>query len=87
MHNQLRAIYNRILEFEALAARIHEEAVAEREARVARMAAHTREGEYGTLGEGWIFSKNKIGSAKAQLRIVCQSMIRTFLFQLACSPD
>ena len=51
VHNQLRAIYDRILEFEAVAARIHEEAVAELEARVARegrVAARTREGEYGT---------------------------------------
>ena len=63
-----------------------------------RVTARTREGKYGTSGEEErregerrrLFSKNKIGSAKAQLRIVSQSygdMVRTFLFQLACSPD
>jgi len=37
-----------------------------------------------------MYNKSKLGSAKAQLRIVSQSygdMVRTFLFQLTCSND
>ena len=51
----MRANYNKILEFDAVASGIYEEAVVEWEARVARegkMAARTREGDYGTLGRG-----------------------------------
>jgi len=98
---QLRAIYDRILEFQAVAGRIHQEAVVEWDARQARVAvseARSRGGEFGVTEEEEgrdkdrrrMYSKSKLGSAKAQLRIVSQSygdMVRTFLFQLTCSHD
>jgi|ERR1712059_34986 len=101
MGNQLRAIYDRILEFQNVANRIHDEAMAEWDARQTSsllVRARTEEGEYGTSEERErmdrerrrVYTKNKLASAKAQLRIVTQSygdMVRTFLFQLACSHD
>merc|ERR1712098_725962 len=58
----------------------------------------TKSGDYGTTEQmdiqdrerKKIYVKNKLGSARAQLRIVSQSygdMVRTFLFQLTCSHD
>jgi len=99
--NQLRAIYDRILEFQTIANRIHDDAVAEWDARHTRnllINAKTKAGGYGTTDQidqqdrerKKTYIKNKLGSARAQLRIVSQSygdMVRTFLFQLTCSHD
>jgi len=98
---QLRAIYDRILEFQTVANRIHEEAVVEwdaRQARVALMEARSRGGDYGVTEESEekdkerrrVYTRSKLPSVKAQLRIVSQSygdMVKTFLFQLTSSND
>merc|ERR1711936_73344 len=98
---QLRAIYDRILEFQTIANRIHDDAMAEWDARQTRsllINSKTKSGGYGTTEQmdnqdkdrRKVYVKNKLGSAKAQLRIVSQSygdMVRTFLYQLTCSHD
>merc|ERR1712142_449596 len=98
---QLRAIYDRILEFQTIANRIYDDAVAEWDARQTRRLLidnKTESGGYGTSAtleeqdkeRRKTYSKNKLGSARAQLRIVSQSygdMVKTFLFQLTCSHD
>jgi len=98
---QLRAIYDRILEFQTIANRIHDDAVAEWDARQTRnllINSKSKSGGYGTTEQmdtqdrdrRKVYTKNKLGSARAQLRIVSQSygdMVRTFLFQLTCSHD
>jgi len=98
---QLRAIYDRILEFQTIANRIYDDAVAEWDARQTRRLLidnKTEAGGYGTSAtleeqdkeRRKAYAKNKLGSARAQLRIVSQSygdMVKTFLFQLTCSHD
>jgi len=98
---QLRAIYDRILEFQGIQERLYEDTIAEVEARKARevrVTSKTNKGEYGTSAEAEAkdaersktYLKSKLASSKAQLRIVSQSyqdMVRTFLFQLTCSND
>jgi len=77
---QLRAIYDRILEFQAVAGRIHQEAVVEWDARQARTAlteARTRGGDFGVTEEAEardrerrrMYNKSKLGSAKAAPRL------------------
>jgi gamma-tubulin complex component 3 len=75
--------------------------VAEWDARQTRsllIISKTKGGGYGTTEQmdtqdrdrRKVYTKNKLGSARAQLRIVSQSygdMVRTFLFQLTCSND
>lgn len=101
MLTQLRAIYDRILEFQGIQDRLHEESAAEFESRLAReraIQAKTTKGGYGTSADLELqdeerrksYAKSKLGSLKAQLKIVSQSyqdMVRTFLFQLTCSND
>jgi len=98
---QLRAIYDRILEFQTIANRIHDDATAEWDARRTRrllINSKTNSGGYGTTEQmdnqdkdrRNVYVKSKLGSVRAQLRIVSQSygdMVRTFLFQLTCSHD
>jgi len=98
---QLRAIYDRILEFQTIANKIHDDAMAEWDARQTRsllINSKTKSGGYGTTDHldnqdkdrRKVYVKNKLGSTKAQLRIVSQSygdMVRTFLYQLTCSHD
>jgi len=98
---QLRAIYDRILEFQAIANRIHDDAVEEWEARQTRqllMDSATRAGEYGTTeaeeksdkDRRKTYTRTKLGSVRAQLKIVSQSygdMVKTFLCQLTSSSD
>ncbi|XP_023329141.1 gamma-tubulin complex component 3 homolog [Eurytemora carolleeae] len=101
IRNQLRTIYDRILEFQNIQEKLYQEAVSEIESRhtyEALVAARTGTGEYGTDQEQENketdrrkeFIKGKLGAAKANLRIVSlsyQDMVRTFLFQLTCSND
>jgi len=98
---QLRAIYDRILEFQTVANRIHEDAVEEWDARQTRQLlidSATGAGGYGTTEEQEVedkerrrvYVRSKLGSARAQLKIVSQSygdMVKTFLYQLTCSND
>jgi len=101
MRNQLRTIYDRILEFQSIQEKLYQDTVAELEARHASEAlisVRTEAGGYGTTETEQIkererrrdFVKSKLGEAKANLRIVSlsyQDMVRTFLFQLTCSND
>lgn len=101
MRNQLRTIYDRILEFQSIQEKLYQDTVAELEARHACEALillRTEAGGYGTSEVDQIkerdrrkdFVKCKLGEAKANLRIVSlsyQDMVRTFLFQLTCSND
>merc|ERR1719187_1544110 len=98
---QLRAIYDRILEFQGIQDRFYEDTMSEVESRKARdagVAGRTARGGYGTSHEleaaeadrRRSYQKNRLSCTKAQLRIVSQSyqdMVRTFLFQLTCSND
>jgi len=98
---QLRAIYDRILEFQTIANRIHDDALEEWEARQTRqlmMDSATRAGEYGTTeaeeksdkDRRKNYTRTKLGSVRAQLKIVSQSygdMVKTFLCQLTSSHD
>jgi len=99
--DQLRAIYDRILEFQTVANRIHDDAVEEWDARQTRQLlidSATGAGEYGTTEEKElqdkerrrVYARNKLGSVRAQLKIVSQSygdMVKAFLYQLTCSND
>jgi len=101
MRNQLRTIYDRILEFQNITDKLHADTIAELEARhtaAALVSLRTKEGMYGTDQEQELtdnnrkkeFTRSKLASAKANLRIVSlsyQDMVRTFLFQLTCSND
>jgi len=98
---QLRAIYDRILEFQNIANRMHDNAMEEWEARQTRQLlvdSATKAGGYGTSEKEEKedrerkrnFAKTKLGAVRAQLKIVSQSygdMVRTFLYQLTSSND
>merc|ERR1719414_791127 len=84
MRNQLRTIYDRILEFQNIADRLHTDTIAEVEARqsaTALVSLRTEEGQYGTNQEQEQadanrrkeFIRSKLASAKANLRIVSLS--------------
>jgi len=101
IRNQLRTIYDRILEFQNIQEKLYQDTVAELEARHTMdelIRLRTQSGEYGTYEEEQIkdadrrkdFVKCKLAGAKANLRIVSlsyQDMVRTFLFQLTSSND
>ena len=98
---QLRAIYDRIIEFQGIQNNMYVAAVAEAEARRADEAAireNQKRGRYGlsqqeedeSKARSREFARVKLQSMKSQLKIVSQSyqdMVRTFLLQLACSQD
>ncbi len=99
--NQLRAIYDRILEFQAIQNRLYVASTSEAEARLEQREAlrrRERAGQYGTTAEEEdrarrrrrAFEKQTLAGLKSQLKIVSQSyqdMVRTFLLQLAVSGD
>eukprot|EP00095_Tigriopus_kingsejongensis_P010994 maker-scaffold281_size224178-snap-gene-1.36 protein:Tk10994 transcript:maker-scaffold281_size224178-snap-gene-1.36-mRNA-1 annotation:"gamma-tubulin complex component 3" len=98
---QLRAIYDRILEFHAIQNRLYAASVSEVEARLSDQAAiqkNQRAGQYGlTMAEEQVqkarkreFLKVTLPHLKSQLKIVSQSyqdMVRTFLLQLTCNAN
>ena len=98
---QLRAIYDRILEFQNIQNKLYLAAVTEVEARKAfddQIAAKGARGTYGLtradeqkdLKRRHEFVRVILPNIEAQLKIVSQSyqdMVRTFLLQLACSQD
>jgi gamma-tubulin complex component 3 len=96
----LRAIYDRILEFQSILSRLYVAAIAEAEARfedanLVRQRERSR--EYGTNAEQESLVRIRklefsetIKEMKSQMKIVSQSyqdMVRTFLLQLAVSGD
>ena len=98
---QLRAIYDRIIEFKGIQDKLYMAGVGELEARAAdemRLRMRERKGHYGnSVAEEETqkerirtFNKIILQNLKSQLKIVSQSyqdMVRTFLLQLACSQD
>ena len=69
-----------------------------RQTRQLQVESATKAGGYGTSEKDEkedkerrrVFSKTKLGTVRAQLKIVSQSygdMVRTFLYQLTCSND
>lgn len=98
---QMRAIYDRIVEFDAIQLRLYAAGMAELEARRAhetQIAARSRKGQYGITQEvedadlqrRHTFAVETMPKLETQLKIVSQSyqdMVRTFLLQLTCSQD
>ena len=98
---QLRAIYDRIVEFQNIQNKLYLEAVAESEARRSlddEINARTKRGQYGITNieerrekkRRDEFSKTILPEIEAKLKIVSQSyqdMVKTFLLQLSCSQD
>lgn len=98
---QLRAIYDRILEFQSIQNKLYLAAVAETEARKSHESEVSARGARGTYGltraeeqrdlkRRHEFVRGILPNLEAQLKIVSQSyqdMVRTFLLQLACSQD
>jgi len=98
---QLRAIYDRIVEFQNIQNKLYLEAVAELEARRSHedeINSRTRRGQYGITNQEERrekrrkeeFSKTVLPKIEAELKIVSQSyqdMVKTFLLQLSCSQD
>jgi len=98
---QLRAIYDRILEFQGIQSRLYAAASTEAEARMEEaetLRRRGRAGHYGITAEEEesmkrrkrAFTRTTLSAIKSQLKIVSQSyqdMVRTFLLQLAESGD
>ena len=98
---QLRAIYDRILEFNGIQNKLYVAAVSEVEARQSHREAIRRKGRAGEYGltsadedrerrRARDFSHHTLNGIKSQLKIVSQSyqdMLRTFLVQLASNND
>jgi len=101
MRNQLRTVYDRILEYQNLLDKLYLDCVMEVESRhshTSRLRARTQAGDYGTTqteenkeaDRRRQFVKTKLAAAKANLRIISlsyQDMVRTFLLQLTCSHE
>ncbi len=99
--SQLRAIYDRIVEFEAVQSRLDVVASEEADARrnyEAKIQSRSQKGKYGITqqeedqeGERRdIFISDTIPKLETQMKIVSQSyqdMVRTFLLQLTVSQD
>lgn len=98
---QLRAIYDRILEFQSIQNKMQTAAIAEAESRRADEATlrrNERAGQYGLTSADEQMQKSRkrefvkvtLPHLKSQLKIVSQSyqdMVRTFLLQLTCSQN
>ena len=98
---QLRAIYDRIVEFQNIQNKLYLEAVAELEARRSHedeIESRSRQKQFGLTSREeqretrrkQEFAKVILPGIEAQLRIVSQSyqdMVKTFLLQLSCSQD
>ena len=98
---QLRAIYDRIVEYQSIQNKLYLEAVAEQEARRSHedeIVARTKKGHYGLtkteehreMRRRQEFVKTILPGIEAKLKIVSQSyqdMVKTFLLQLSCSQD
>ena len=99
--DQLRAIYDRIVEFQHIQNKLYLAAVAETEARRAHedeIALRSRRGQYGITSKEELqetkrrqeFAKVTLPGIETKFKIVSQSyqdMVRTFLLQLTCSQD
>jgi gamma-tubulin complex component 3 len=98
---QLRAIYDRIVEFQNIQNKLYLEAVSEIEARRSHddeINSRTKRGQYGLtqneekreMRRRQEFAKTILPDIEAKLKIVSQSyqdMVKTFLLQLSCSQD
>lgn len=98
---QLRAIFDRVVEFEAVQSRLYSEAVAEADARrnfEAQIKRKGQKGQYGVtqadedadLERRHTFAVETMPKLETQMKIVSQSyqdMVRTFLLQLTVSQD
>ena len=98
---QLRAIYDRVVEFDGVQISLYNEAVAEADARrnfEIKIKRKGQRGQYGVTQEDEdaeqsrkdIFSEETIPNLESRLKIVSQSyqdMVRTFLLQLSVSQD
>merc|ERR1719273_2257899 len=98
---QLRAIYDRIVEFQNIQNKLYLEAVSELEARRSHddeINSRTQRGQYGLtqneekreMRRRQEFVKTILPDIEAKLKIVSQSyqdMVKTFLLQLSCSQD
>ena len=90
---QLRAIYDRVVEFDAVQNRLYSEALAEAEARRSfenRSKRTSRALDDVDLERQHTFAMEVMPKLETQLKIVSQSyqdMVRTFLLQLTVSQD
>ena len=98
---QLRAIYDRIVEFQNIQNKLYLQAVAEKEARTGyedEIKERSKKGLYGItkseeqreMQRRQKFTKSILPDIEAKLKIVSQSyqeMVKTFLLQLSCSQD
>jgi gamma-tubulin complex component 3 len=98
---QLRAIYDRVVEFEAVQLRLYDEATSEADSRrnyEAQIAKKGQKGHYGLTQEDedadlerrHTFAIETMPKLETQMKIVSQSyqdMVRTFLLQLTVSQD
>lgn len=82
---QIRAIYDRVVEFDAVQSRLYNEAVAEADARNGKKKSDEED-----LQRQLTFANETMPRLETQLKIVSQSyqdMVRTFLLQLTVSQD
>ena len=98
---QLRAIYDRIVEFQNIQNKLYLEAITELEARRTHedeICSRTKRGQWGLthneekreMRRRQEFIKTILPDIEAKLKIVSQSyqdMVKTFLLQLSCSQD